>query len=112
MTPPTGNLFAVLPALGPAEEFRPLWEKPGLRVERIVSRGHATPPGEWYDQNADEWVVLLAGAARLTVEGCPEPLELRPGDWVLLPARVRHRVEWTDPDRDTVWLAVHSGDIP
>ncbi len=109
MTQPTGNLFATLPPPGPAEEFRMLWEKPGLRVERIVSRGHTTPPGEWYDQGADEWVVLLAGAARLLVEGRPGPLELCPGDWVLLPARLRHRVEWTDPDRDTVWLAVHSG---
>jgi cupin 2 domain-containing protein len=105
----SGNLFAGLPAPGPAEEFRPLWERPGLRVERIVSRGHATPPGEWYDQPHDEWVALLAGAARLRVEGEPAPRELRPGDWVLLPARVRHRVEWTDPDRDTIWLAVHAG---
>jgi cupin 2 domain-containing protein len=80
-----------------------------VRVERITSRGHATPPGEWYDQPQDEWVALLAGAARLLVEGEPAARELRPGDWVLLPARLRHRVEWTDPDRDTVWLAVHAG---
>lgn len=104
----TGNLFAGLPtAPGPAEEFDPLWRAPGLTVERIVSRGHATPPGEWYDQDADEWVVLLSGAARLRIEGQAEPLEMQPGHWVLLPARLRHRVEWTDPERDTVWLAVH-----
>jgi cupin 2 domain-containing protein len=109
MTLSTGNLFAALPASGPVEEFRPLWEKPGVRVERIVSHGHATPPDEWYDQAADEWVVLLAGAARLVVEGHSDALELRPGDWVLLPAHLRHRVAWTDPERDTIWLAVHAG---
>jgi cupin 2 domain-containing protein len=109
MTLSTGNLFAALPVPGPTEEFRPLWDAPGVRVERIVSHGHATPPDEWYDQAADEWVVLLAGAARLVIDGRPAPLELRPGDWVLLPAHLRHRVAWTDPERDTIWLAVHAG---
>lgn len=111
MTVAAGNLFAALPPPGPAEAVVALWERPGLRVERIVSRGHATPPGGWYDQPADEWVVLLAGAARLEIEGRADALELRPGDWVLLPAHVRHRVAGTDPDRDTVWLAVHAGDV-
>ena len=57
----TGNLFAALPAPGPAEEFRVLWERAGVWVERILSRGHTTPPGEWYDQPADEWVAVLSG---------------------------------------------------
>ena len=106
---PRGNLFVGLPAAGSGEQFCPLWERPGVRVERIVSRGHTTPPGEWYDQPADEWVVVLAGAARLAVEGQPGEIDLSAGDWVLLPARLRHRVAWTDPNRDTVWLAVHAG---
>ena len=85
-----------------------LWQTPGVRVERIVSRGHVTPPDEWYDQQTDEWVALLSGAARLRIEGRVEFLEMRPGDWLLIPARVRHRVEWTDPDQETVWLAIHA----
>jgi cupin 2 domain-containing protein len=101
-----GNLFAAAPASLPEELVEALWRTPHVRVERIVSRGHASPPGFWYDQDADEWVVLLSGAARLLVEGEAAPRELRPGDYVLLPAHRRHRVEWTDPACDTVWLAV------
>ena len=100
------NLFADIPATLPDELFQTLLQTPAFRVERIVSRGHASPEGFWYDQDADEWVVLLAGAARLRFEG-GEPVDLAPGDHVHIPARQRHRVEWTDPARPTVWLAVH-----
>ena len=79
----------------------------GARVERIVSTGQATPPGEWYDQDGDEWVVLLSGAAGLLFEGEAAARPLEPGDWVLIPAHARHRVEWTAADEPTVWLAVH-----
>ncbi len=105
----TGNLFINLPAAPPAgEQFDVLLERPGWKVERIVSWGHATAPGEWFDQLTDEWVVLLAGAASLLIESEATPRELAPGDWVFLAARVRHRVEWTDPARPTVWLAFHT----
>jgi cupin 2 domain-containing protein len=76
-----------------------------LRIERIVSRGHASPAGFWYDQDEDEFVLLLAGSATLAFQEHP-PLELAPGDHVLIPAHVKHRVERTDPAADTVWLAV------
>lgn len=76
-------------------------------MERIVSTGQTTPDGQWYDQNADEWVMLLSGAARLRIDGQQDPIAMRPGDCLNLPAGVRHRVEWTDPDRETVWLAIH-----
>ena len=75
--------------------------------ERIVSHGHSTPPGKWYDQPRDEWVVLLTGAARLRFEGDDDVLEMGPGDAILIPAHRRHRVEWTWPDGETVWLALH-----
>ena len=104
-----GNLFAGLPSAPPSgEQFEALLSRAGVKLERIVSWGHATPPGEWFDQDADEWVVLLAGAARLRIEGRAELLEMRAGDWVYLPARARHRVEWTDPVRPSVWLALHA----
>jgi cupin 2 domain-containing protein len=105
MTHPDGNLFANLPADLPEELFTTLLDAPGARVERIVSHGHASPDGFWYDQELAEWVVLLRGAARLRFED--RVLDLRPGDFVHIPARQKHRVEWTTPDEVTVWLAVH-----
>lgn len=89
------------------ERFEPLVTRPGLRIERILSTGQASPEGFWYDQAEDEFVLLLAGAARLRLEASAGPLHLAPGDWVHLPAGCRHRVEWTSTDPPTVWLAVH-----
>ena len=109
-----GNLFAAGPAASPdevpalrEEMVDALVETPGVRIERIVSTGQATPPGQWYDSARDEWVVLLTGAARLRFETEPAARALVPGDWLHIPAHARHRVEWTDPARPTVWLAVH-----
>jgi uncharacterized protein (DUF924 family)/quercetin dioxygenase-like cupin family protein len=102
-----GNLFAGAPARLDAERFDTLVETEGLRLERIVSTGQTTPAGEWFDQDRDEWVVLLAGAAEVLFEGEAGPRILAPGDWLRIPARVRHRVARTDPDRPTVWLALH-----
>lgn len=84
-----------------------LLERAALRLERIVSLGHATPPGEWYDQERDEWVVLLSGAARLAFEGEDGERQVVPGDWLWIPAHVRHRVTWTHPSEPSVWLALH-----
>lgn len=103
------NLFADIPAELPEELVETLLGSPGLRIERIVSLGHASPEGFWYDQAASEWVLLLQGAARLRFEG-EEPIELRPGAFVDIPARRRHRVEWIDPGQPTIWLAIHYGD--
>jgi len=77
-----------------------------IRIERIVSHNRSSQPEEWHDQEEDEWVMLLAGGARLLFEGSDEPLLLEPGDYLEIPAHARHRVEWTDPDRESVWLAV------
>lgn len=102
----SGRLTHGIPPVLPEEWTELLAAGGGCRVERIVSRGHCSPPGFWYDQAEHEWVMVAAGRARLVVEGRPEPLELGPGGWVELPAGLRHRVEWTDPGCDTVWLAV------
>jgi cupin 2 domain-containing protein len=102
-----GNLFAEIPPNLPDEWFQTLWQTPHLKLERIVSRGHATPIGQWCDQDTDEWVVLLKGAARLRIEGRDATVELKPGDYIFLPAKLRHRVEWTSPEQETVWLAIH-----
>ena len=107
---PADNLFANLPTSLPEELFEKLVEHEKFFLERIVSTGQSTPEGEWYDQATHEWVVLLAGSAGLQIEGEAEVRTLRPGDYVLLRAHCRHRVEWTDPDQTTVWLAVHYRD--
>lgn len=103
--PTDGNLFAGLPADLPEELFTTLLDGPGARVERIVSHGHASPAEFWYDQDRHEWVVVLTGAARLAFED--RVVNLRPGDFLNIPARQKYRVEWTAPDEPTVWLAVH-----
>lgn len=101
------NLLTNLPADLPDEFFETLLEADHLRIERIVSDGHASPEGFWYDQDQSEWVVLLKGAARLRFE--TGEIEMMPGDHVNIPAHRRHRVEWTSPEGPTVWLAVHYG---
>jgi cupin 2 domain-containing protein len=106
----TSNLLADLADLAehlPAELFTTLLEAPNLRIERIVSHGHASPEGFWYDQDQHEWIVLLKGAARLRIAGEEQPVEMQPGSFVNIPAHARHRVEWTTPDEPTIWLAVH-----
>ena len=100
-----GHLAEGVPGVLPAELTTVLVEGAGVRVERIVSRGHASAPGSWYEQAEDEFVLLVAGAARLEFEEFD--LELAPGAWVELPAGVRHRVAWTREGEDTIWLAVH-----
>jgi cupin 2 domain-containing protein len=91
----------------PEEMVDVLLARPGLRIERIVSTGQVTPDGTWYDQDTDEWVLVVSGAARLNIEGEDAERELGEGDWLLLPAHCRHRVTWTKSDPPTVWLAVH-----
>ena len=102
------NLFADLPRHLPEEMFTTLLDAANVRIERIVSHGHSSPGGFWYDQDQEEWVVVLAGAARLRFED--EIVEMKPGDFINVPAHKRHRVEWTTPDEPTIWLAVHYGD--
>jgi cupin 2 domain-containing protein len=101
-----GNLLRGLPDARAGEVVERLLAAPGVRIERIVSLGQASPPGFWYDQNQAEWVLLLAGAARLRFSDEPESRSLGTGDWVEIAPHRRHRVEWTDPATPTVWLAV------
>jgi cupin 2 domain-containing protein len=102
-----GSLFpgVVQPTI--EEQFTELARGCSFRCERIVSHGHVTSPGEWFDQPDDEWVVLLTGSATLAIEGEATFRELHPGDWLLLPAHRRHRVERTDATQPTIWLAIH-----
>lgn len=104
------NLFADIPSNLPSELFESLLDEDGLRIQRIVSHGHVTPPYAWYEQPQHEWIVLLKGEARLLIDGEDGPVVIKPGDALNIPAGQRHRVEWTTPDEPTIWLAVHYGD--
>lgn len=101
---PIMNLFSDLPRAIPDELIETLLQAKMVRIERIVSRGHASPPDFWYDQPENEWVVVLRGAARLRFED--DVIGLEPGDYVNIPAHRKHRVDWTTPDEPTIWLAV------
>lgn len=103
----TSNFFADLPRQLPEELVTTVLEATDVRVERIVSHGHASPADSWYDQDQHEWVLVLQGAARLRF--ADGSVEMTAGDYVHIPAHTRHRVEWTTPDEPTIWLAVHYG---
>ncbi|MHB8909119.1 MAG: cupin domain-containing protein [Syntrophales bacterium] len=102
------NLFAGIPKEMPEEIVREILRTDAFRIERIVSRGQASPPGFWYNQEEDEWVLLVKGSASVRFSDDRE-IALAPGDHLLIPRHVRHRVERTDPAGETVWLAVHFG---
>ncbi len=106
MTIPS-NLFTDLPGHLPNELVTTLIEATNVCIERIVSHGHVSPPDFWYDQARHEWVMVLKGGARLQFED--GTVEMKPGDYVNIPAHKRHRVNWTTPDEPTVWLAVFYG---
>lgn len=100
------NLYQGIPPELPEELFETLVAKAHIRIERIVSCGQATPENTWYDQERAEWVVLLQGQAGLRMEH-EQARVLSAGDYVLIPTRRRHRVEWTSTDPPAVWLAIH-----
>jgi cupin 2 domain-containing protein len=106
----SGNLFDAIAPERAEEEFRTLLVTRHARLVRIVSTGQSTPPGEWYDQADGEWVMLLSGRAGLRFADELRVRELCPGDYVMIPAHRRHRVEWTAQGQPTVWLALHYQD--
>lgn len=104
-------IFTDIPAQLPLELCQTLLAKPTLRIERIVSKGHCSAEDDWYDQNQDEWVMLLQGQARLAFADA-DPVELNPGDYLHIPAHCKHRVDWTSPEMESIWLAIHIYDQP
>jgi len=100
------NIFENIPESS-LEVFENILETKHLRLERIISSGQSTPTGEWYDQDRDEWVVLLKGSAGLFFEDGKDVVVMKPGDHIHIPAHRRHRVEWTDASQKTIWLALY-----
>lgn len=99
------NIFTNLPESLDAEVFETLVGHASIKIERIISKGHRTPAAEWYDQAQNEWVMVLKGAAILTFED-QECCRLTAGDYLTIPAHQKHRVDWTDPNQETIWLAI------
>ncbi len=101
------NIFEEIPTSLPEEVQQVIANKGSVRIERIISMGHRSPENFWYDQKEDEFVLLLSGSATLQFEGQAEVKEMFPGDYMLIPAHVKHRVASTDSEEESVWLAVH-----
>lgn len=104
---PIKSIFAGIPDNQKDELIETILQEPNLRIERIVSDGQSSPDGFWYDQDDNEWVILLKGSAGLRFEGQEDVIVLKPGDHVRIERHQKHRVEWTDQDQKTVWVAVH-----
>lgn len=101
------NLFKNIPEHLPEEIFQEILKTENIKVERIVSKGHSSSHNFWYDQEENEWVILLKGSAGLLFEEDGKVVILKPGDYINIPSHTKHRVEWTDPDTETVWLAIY-----
>ncbi len=101
------NIYQGFPKVLNEEVFEQLLRGKHFRLERILSTGQATPEGQWCDQDWNEWVILLKGGARLRFEKETKIIELAEGDYLNIPAHCKHRVEWTDKEKETIWLALH-----
>lgn len=101
-----GNIFELIPDTIENELFDVLLQNDNVKVERIVSKGHSSPKSAWYDQDQNEWVIILEGEAIITLFP-DEQITLKVGDHLNITAHVKHKVSWTAPDSETIWLAVH-----
>ena len=106
------NLFSDIPKQYPDELFQTLLQNSHLTLERIISKGHFTASNQWYNQDSDEWVILLQGQARLQFAKDLSIITLNAGDYLLIPAHEKHRVDWTDPTVTSIWLALHFNEKP
>ena len=102
-----GTLLENIPVELPEEVLDTICISDNVKIERIVSRGHASPTGFWYDQDKSEFILIVQGSAGLKIENERDVVVLKTGDYLIIDAHVKHRVEWTDPTCDTIWLAVH-----
>lgn len=100
------NIFQCLPKVMDDEVFDILLQKGALKIERIISKGHISPTTGWYDQAQDEWVMVLQGEAVITIKD-DKDYSLGSGDYMTIPAHTKHKVTWTIPEKETIWLAIH-----
>lgn len=107
MTITKKDLFADIPEELKDELIETILQTSNFRIERIVSQGHCSKEGFWYNQSDNELVMLLKGSATLRFENQPQPIKMNPGDYLHIEKHIRHRVESTDKKQETIWLAVH-----
>ncbi len=100
------NLFNHLPSATAEESFRTLANGRGVKIERIISQGHSSPSSGWYDQELDEWVIVLSGQGHIKIDDGRQ-YKLKAGDYLTIPAHTKHKVTWTSPKEPTIWIAVH-----
>lgn len=100
------NIFTAIPEKFKAEVFDDLLRDNNISIERIVSQGHASPETGWYDEKDNEWVLILQGSGTILFEDGRE-VPLQKGDYLHIPAHAKHKVSWTAPNEQTIWLAVH-----
>lgn len=100
------NIFSAIPKNLEAEKFEQLVKTDVVRIERIVSKGHKSPESGWYDQDEEEWVMIVRGEAIVLFEDNTSII-MKEGDFINIPAHKKHKVEWTAPNIETIWLAVH-----
>lgn len=100
------NIFENIPGKIPNEIFEEIVSSKNIKIQRIISKGHLSPQNFWYEQEENEWVILIKGKAGLRFFDGNELIELNAGDYINIPARKKHRVEWTDTEGETIWLAV------
>ncbi len=100
------NIFESIPDNLTEEVFELIVQSSTVKIERIVSRGHCSPESGWYDQDKNEWIVVMKGEAIICFED-NKKVNLKSGSHLNIPAHLKHRVKWTDPDVETIWLTVH-----
>jgi cupin 2 domain-containing protein len=100
------NIFENVPKPLENESFETILSKNNLKIERIVSKGHISPESGWYNQEQDEWVIIMQGAATISFKDGND-VHLKAGTHLNIPAHTPHQVSWTDPNLETIWLAVH-----
>ena len=100
------NIYKDIPPPVTDEIFGEIISSENIRIERIVSKGQTSPDNFWYDQDQNEWVMVLKGRAKLRFADEKKVVDMREGDFLNIPSHKKHRVEWTDPENETIWLAV------
>lgn len=100
------NIFELIPDEISSELFENIVTSENIRIERIISKGHFSPESGWYDQDENEWVIVLKGQAKIEFDS-QAPVHLVIGSYLNIPAHTLHKVSWTDPDTETIWLAIY-----
>ena len=98
------NIFQNITINKKEEEFIDLLKDKNIRIERIVSNGQVSKEDFWYDQEENEYIIVLEGSA--IVEFKDKQVSLSKGDTLLIQKNEKHRVKYTDIEEPTIWLAI------